>query len=234
MQCLATSCSPVFQELHERQPENRCLCQVPARKHCLCLHLPGSQDTGGEPHLYEFGVFFLKPFNRRRNLSFVSLCLPFRSRFQIARIGFYCSEQRRKKFKKSAWKSCSSTRGKRFGSFFTCWEPSVKAAAQSRSWKIWPCLKPQLQVWKWTKSSHWLGVLGFFIPFPGSEEQGNSVLTSSAPVCSQVDLSDLESKIEKKKLAIEEAKAQAKGLVPEGVPSLDNTSGFSPIPKNGK
>lgn len=53
-------------------------------------------------------------------------------------------------------------------------------------------------------------------------------------LCSQVDLSDLESKIEKKKLAIEEAKAQAKGLVPEGVPSLDNTSGFSPIPKNGK
>ncbi|RMB91619.1 hypothetical protein DUI87_31848 [Hirundo rustica rustica] len=48
----------------------------------------------------------------------------------------------------------------------------------------------------------------------------------------EVDLSDLESKIEKKKLAIEEAKAQAKGLVPEGVPSLDNTSGFSPIPKN--
>uniref|UniRef100_A0A8C3UDK7 Cyclin L2 n=1 Tax=Catharus ustulatus TaxID=91951 RepID=A0A8C3UDK7_CATUS len=51
-------------------------------------------------------------------------------------------------------------------------------------------------------------------------------------LCSQVDLSDLESKIEKKKLAIEEAKAQAKGLVPEGIPSLDNTSGFSPIPKN--
>ncbi|KAJ7398698.1 Cyclin-L1 [Pitangus sulphuratus] len=48
----------------------------------------------------------------------------------------------------------------------------------------------------------------------------------------EVDLSDLESKIEKKKLAIEEAKAQAKGLVPEGVPSLDNTSGFSPAPKN--
>lgn len=53
-------------------------------------------------------------------------------------------------------------------------------------------------------------------------------------LCSQVDLSDLESKIEKKKLAIEEAKAQAKGLVPEGAPGLDNTAGFSPIPKNGK
>lgn len=50
----------------------------------------------------------------------------------------------------------------------------------------------------------------------------------------QVDLSDLESKIEKKKLAIEEAKAQAKGLLPEGAPVLDNMSGFSPLPKNGK
>lgn len=40
--------------------------------------------------------------------------------------------------------------------------------------------------------------------------------------------------MEKKKLAIEEAKAQAKGLLPEGAPNLDNPSGFSPAPKNGK
>lgn len=50
----------------------------------------------------------------------------------------------------------------------------------------------------------------------------------------QVDLSDLESKVEKKKLAIEEAKAQAKGLLPEGAPNLENPSGFSPAPKNGE
>uniref|UniRef100_A0A8C6Z918 Cyclin L2 n=1 Tax=Nothoprocta perdicaria TaxID=30464 RepID=A0A8C6Z918_NOTPE len=48
----------------------------------------------------------------------------------------------------------------------------------------------------------------------------------------KVELIDLESKVEKKKLAIEEAKAQAKGLLPEGTPGLDNTSGFSPVPKN--
>lgn len=49
----------------------------------------------------------------------------------------------------------------------------------------------------------------------------------------QVDLSYLESKVEKKKLAIEEAKALAKGLIPDRTPNLENTSGFSPVPKNG-
>lgn len=107
----------------------------------------------------------------------------------------------------------------------------VKVAAQSRNYKIWPCLKPQ--GWEWTKSSHCLGLLGFSFPSLGLRNQEIQI-SQAVLLCSQVDLSDLESKIEKKKLAIEEAKAQAKGLVPEGVPSLDNTSGFSPIPKNGK
>lgn len=77
---------------------------------------------------------------------------------------------------------------------------------------------------------HW------FLLFGATEEEIQEICLKILQLYTRkkVDLSDLESKIEKKKLAIEEAKAQAKGLVPEGVPSLDNTSGFSPIPKNGK
>ncbi|XP_063273506.1 cyclin-L2 isoform X2 [Prinia subflava] len=74
---------------------------------------------------------------------------------------------------------------------------------------------------------HW------FLLFGATEEEIQEICLKILQLYTRkkVDLSDLESKIEKKKLAIEEAKAQAKGLVPEGVPSLDNTSGFSPIPK---
>lgn len=50
----------------------------------------------------------------------------------------------------------------------------------------------------------------------------------------QVDLAVLEDRVEKKKLAIEEAKAQAKGLLTEGTPNLDTVSGFSPAPKTGE
>ncbi|XP_032935497.1 cyclin-L2 isoform X1 [Catharus ustulatus] len=75
---------------------------------------------------------------------------------------------------------------------------------------------------------HW------FLLFGATEEEIQEICLKILQLYTRkkVDLSDLESKIEKKKLAIEEAKAQAKGLVPEGIPSLDNTSGFSPIPKN--
>ncbi|NXV89747.1 cyclin-L2 isoform X1 [Calonectris borealis] len=75
---------------------------------------------------------------------------------------------------------------------------------------------------------HW------FLLFGATEEEIQEICLKILQLYTRkkVDLSDLESKVEKKKLAIEEAKAQAKGLVPEGAPSLDNTSGFSPIPKN--
>ncbi|KAM6313055.1 cyclin-L1 isoform 4-T4 [Podargus strigoides] len=75
---------------------------------------------------------------------------------------------------------------------------------------------------------HW------FLLFGTTEEEIQEICLKILQLYTRkkVDLSDLESKIEKKKLAIEEAKAQAKGLVPEGAPSLDNTSGFSPVPKN--
>lgn len=40
--------------------------------------------------------------------------------------------------------------------------------------------------------------------------------------------------MEKRRHAIEEAKAQAKGLLPAGTQVLDSTSGFSPAPKLGE
>ncbi|OXB60978.1 hypothetical protein ASZ78_001243 [Callipepla squamata] len=75
---------------------------------------------------------------------------------------------------------------------------------------------------------HW------FLLFGTTEEEIQEICLKILQLYTRkkVDLSDLESKIEKKKLAIEEAKAQAKGLLPEGAPVLDNTSGFSPVPKN--
>ncbi|XP_074832052.1 cyclin-L2 isoform X2 [Carettochelys insculpta] len=75
---------------------------------------------------------------------------------------------------------------------------------------------------------HW------FLLFGATEEEIQEVCLKILQLYTRkkVDLSYLESKVEKKKLAIEEAKAQAKGLLPDGTPSLDNTSGFSPAPKN--
>ncbi|XP_053546503.1 cyclin-L2 isoform X2 [Bombina bombina] len=46
------------------------------------------------------------------------------------------------------------------------------------------------------------------------------------------ELSVLESKVEKRKLSIEEAKAKAKGLLPDGTPRLENGPEFSPSLKN--
>lgn len=51
---------------------------------------------------------------------------------------------------------------------------------------------------------------------------------------SQVDLAHLEGEVEKRRQAIEEAKAQARGQLPVGAPVLDGGSGFSPGPKPGE
>ncbi|OCT70586.1 cyclin-L2 isoform X1 [Xenopus laevis] len=48
----------------------------------------------------------------------------------------------------------------------------------------------------------------------------------------KVDLALLENKVEKRKVFIEEAKAKAKGLLPDGTPLLDNAPEFSPSLKN--
>ncbi|KAM3920873.1 cyclin-L2 isoform 1-T1 [Leptodactylus fuscus] len=55
----------------------------------------------------------------------------------------------------------------------------------------------------------------------------------------KADLTNLESLVEKKKLMLEEAKAKAKGLLPDGTPRIDNAPEFSPnvktvSPKEGK
>ncbi|XP_066462903.1 cyclin-L2 isoform X3 [Eleutherodactylus coqui] len=55
----------------------------------------------------------------------------------------------------------------------------------------------------------------------------------------KADLTDLESKVERKKVMLEEAKAKAKGLLPDGTPRIDNAPEFSPnvksvSPKEGK
>lgn len=49
-----------------------------------------------------------------------------------------------------------------------------------------------------------------------------------------MDLTHLEGEVEKRKHAIEEAKAQARGLLPGGPQVLDSTAGFSPAPKPGE
>lgn len=48
----------------------------------------------------------------------------------------------------------------------------------------------------------------------------------------KANLAYLESKVEKRKLALEEAKAKAKGLLPDGTPCNENSSQFSPASKN--
>ncbi|XP_034975009.1 cyclin-L2 isoform X1 [Zootoca vivipara] len=74
---------------------------------------------------------------------------------------------------------------------------------------------------------HW------FLLFGATEEEIQEICTKILQLYTRkkVDLAILESRVEKKKLAIEEAKAQAKGLLPDGTPNLDTVSGFSPAPK---
>ncbi|XP_063173645.1 cyclin-L2 isoform X2 [Candoia aspera] len=74
---------------------------------------------------------------------------------------------------------------------------------------------------------HW------FLLFGASEEDIQEICLKILQLYTRkkVDLAVLESRVEKKKLAIEEAKAQAKGLLPDGAPHLDTVAGFSPVPK---
>nr|XP_020637967.1 cyclin-L2 isoform X1 [Pogona vitticeps] len=74
---------------------------------------------------------------------------------------------------------------------------------------------------------HW------FLLFGATEEEIQEICLKILQLYTRkkVDLAVLESQVEKKKLAIEEAKAQAKGLLPDSTPNLDAVSGFSPVPK---
>ncbi|KAM5141573.1 cyclin-L2 [Mantella aurantiaca] len=83
---------------------------------------------------------------------------------------------------------------------------------------------------------HW------FLLFGAAEEEIREICVQILKLYSRkkADLTVLESKVEKRKLQIEEAKAKAKGLLPEGTPRLlDNGPEFSPntkteSPKDGK
>ncbi|XP_068096722.1 cyclin-L2 isoform X2 [Hyperolius riggenbachi] len=82
---------------------------------------------------------------------------------------------------------------------------------------------------------HW------FLLFGATEEEIREICIQILKLYSRkkVDLTVLESKVEKRKLQIEEAKAKAKGLMPDGTPHLDNGPEFSPnvrteSPKDGK
>ncbi|XP_063799090.1 cyclin-L2 [Pseudophryne corroboree] len=75
---------------------------------------------------------------------------------------------------------------------------------------------------------HW------FLLFGVSEDDIKEVCLQILRLYTQkkVDVSVLESRVEKKKLLMEEAKAKAKGLLPDGTPRLDNAQEFSPNMKN--
>ncbi|XP_045244613.1 cyclin-L2 isoform X1 [Macaca fascicularis] len=74
---------------------------------------------------------------------------------------------------------------------------------------------------------HW------FLLFGATEEEIQEICLKILQLYARkkVDLTHLEGEVEKRKHAIEEAKAQARGLLPGGAQVLDGTSGFSPAPK---
>nr|XP_054301183.1 cyclin-L2 isoform X1 [Pongo pygmaeus] len=77
---------------------------------------------------------------------------------------------------------------------------------------------------------HW------FLLFGATEEEIQEICLKILQLYARkkVDLTHLEGEVEKRKHAIEEAKAQARGLLPGGTQVLDGTSGFSPVPKLGE
>ncbi|XP_053307653.1 cyclin-L2 isoform X2 [Spea bombifrons] len=75
---------------------------------------------------------------------------------------------------------------------------------------------------------HW------FLLFGASEEDIREICLQIIKLYSRkkADLAALESKVEKRKQSLEEAKAKAKGLLPDGTPRLDTAPEFSPSSKN--
>ncbi|XP_052571954.1 cyclin-L2 isoform X1 [Peromyscus californicus insignis] len=74
---------------------------------------------------------------------------------------------------------------------------------------------------------HW------FLLFGATEEEIQEICFKILQLYTRkkVDLTHLESEVEKRKHAIEEAKARARGLLPGSAPVLDSAAGFSPAPK---
>lgn len=74
---------------------------------------------------------------------------------------------------------------------------------------------------------HW------FLLFGATEEEIQEICLKILQLYTRkkVDLTHLESEVEKRKHALEEAKAQARGLLPGGAPVQDCNAGFSPAPR---
>ncbi|XP_023370922.1 cyclin-L2 isoform X1 [Otolemur garnettii] len=74
---------------------------------------------------------------------------------------------------------------------------------------------------------HW------FLLFGATEEEIQEICLKILQLYTRkkVDLTHLEGEVEKRKHAIEEAKAQARGLLSGGAQAADSTAGFSPAPK---
>ncbi|XP_040591046.1 cyclin-L2 isoform X3 [Mesocricetus auratus] len=74
---------------------------------------------------------------------------------------------------------------------------------------------------------HW------FLLFGATEEEIQEICLKILQLYTRkkVDLTHLESEVEKRKHAIDEAKARARGLLPGSAPVLDSAAGFSPAPK---
>ncbi|XP_020011262.1 cyclin-L2 isoform X2 [Castor canadensis] len=74
---------------------------------------------------------------------------------------------------------------------------------------------------------HW------FLLFGASEEEIQEICLKILQLYTRkkADLTHLESEVEKRRHAIEEAKARARGLLPGGPPVPDSSAGFSPVPK---
>ncbi|XP_056398505.1 cyclin-L2 isoform X2 [Hyla sarda] len=75
---------------------------------------------------------------------------------------------------------------------------------------------------------HW------FLLFGASEEDIKEICLHILRLYTRkkADLTNLESIVEKRKLMLDEAKAKAKGLLPDGTPRIDNAAEFSPNMKN--
>ncbi|XP_042557863.1 cyclin-L2 isoform X2 [Dipodomys spectabilis] len=74
---------------------------------------------------------------------------------------------------------------------------------------------------------HW------FLLFGATEEEIQEICLKILQLYTRkkVDLTHLEGEVEKRRHAMEEAKARARGLLPGGAPVLDGTSGLSPAPR---
>ncbi|XP_028343802.1 cyclin-L2 isoform X4 [Physeter macrocephalus] len=74
---------------------------------------------------------------------------------------------------------------------------------------------------------HW------FLLFGATEEEIQEICLKILQLYTRkkVDLTHLEGEVEKRRYALDEAKAQAKGLLPGGTQVLDSASRFSPAPK---